>query len=335
MSRARAVVSAVAVVLAVVCLPLSILSVWARVQLVDEEAFTATLAPLARSTVVQDAVIAASTDAVDAKLDTSALAGSVVDGIIALGVGDRAADALRRLQAPAAAAVQTLVHDAIAEAIRSDTFAAVWDEVLRQSHRALKLAATADGAGVVVQTDAGLGVQVGAVVAGVKERLSARDVAWATLIPSVDHVVIIGSGDALAAVRTGYALGVNAGWWMPVATAILFLAGIALARRRVDTLRWAALGAAAALGALLIAAAVGRAAVSTAAAGTALTPAAAVAIYDQLLSAVVDASGVALAIALAVAAGAWLAGPSTPAVAVRHAWRRWGLRRAVATASSD
>ncbi|WP_231560339.1 hypothetical protein [Microbacterium hominis] len=122
---------------------------------------------------------------------------------------------------------------------------------------------------------------------------------------------------------------------MPVATAILLLAGIALARRRVDTLRWAALGAATALGALLIAAAVGRAAVSTAAAGTALTPAAAVAIYDQLLSAVVGACGVALAIALAVAAGAWLAGPSTPAVAVRHAWRRWGLRRAAATASSD
>ncbi|WP_231560341.1 hypothetical protein [Microbacterium hominis] len=48
--------------------------------------------------------------------------------------------------------MQTPVHDAIAEAIRSDTFGAVWDDVLRQSHRALTLAATDDGAGVVVQT---------------------------------------------------------------------------------------------------------------------------------------------------------------------------------------
>ncbi|EXJ52009.1 hypothetical protein [Microbacterium sp. MRS-1] len=236
MSRARALASAVAIVLAVVCLPLSILSVWARVQLVDEDAFTATLVPLARSTTVQDALIAASADAVDARLDADALTGSIVDGIIGLGVGDRAADALRRLQAPAAAAVQTLVHDTIADAIRSDGFGSLWEQLLRQSHRALTLAATSDGAGVVVQTEAGLGIQVGAVVAGVKERLSAQGVAWATLIPSVDHVVVIGSGDTLAAVRTGYALGVTVGWWMPVATVILFLSGIALARRRLNAL---------------------------------------------------------------------------------------------------
>ncbi|KXZ61158.1 hypothetical protein Mlaev_00798 [Microbacterium laevaniformans] len=248
MSRARALAAAVAIVLAVVCLPLSILSVWARVQLVDEDAFTATLAPLARSTAVQDALIAASTDAADARLDAEVLTGSIVDGIIGLGVGDRAADALRRLQAPAAAAVQGLVHDTIAGAIRSDSFGALWDRLLRQSHRALTLAATSDGSGVVVHTEAGLGIQVGAVVAGVKERLSAQGVAWATLIPSVDPVVVIGSGDTLAAVRTGYALGVKAGWWMPVATAILFLTGIALARQRLDTLRRTALAAAAASG---------------------------------------------------------------------------------------
>lgn len=335
MSRARALASAVAIVLAVVCLPLSILSVWARVQLVDEDAFTATLVPLARSTAVQDALIAASADAVDARLDADALTGSIVDGITGLGVGDRAADALRRLQAPAAAAVQTLVHDTIADAIRSDGFGSLWEQLLRQSHRALTLAATSDGAGVVVQTEAGLGIQVGAVVAGVKERLSAQGVAWATLIPSVDHVVIIGSGDTLAAVRTGYALGVTVGWWMPVATVILFLSGIALARRRLNALRRAALAAAACLGALLIAAAAGRAAVSSAAAGTALTPAAAAAVFDQLLAAAVGATGAALAIALAVAAGAWLAGQSVRAAALRRAWSRWGLRRAAADESSD
>ncbi|GAA4062021.1 hypothetical protein GCM10023065_10570 [Microbacterium laevaniformans] len=227
------------------------------------------------------------------------------------------------------------MHDTIAGAIRSDSFGALWDRLLRQSHRALTLAATSDGSGVVVQTKAGLGIQVGAVVAGVKESLSAQGVAWATLIPSVDHVVVIGSGDALAAIRTGYALGVKAGWWMPVATAILFLTGIALARRRFDALRRAALAAAAGLGALLIAAAAGRAAVSSAATGTALTPAAAAAVYDQLVSAAVGAAGAALAIALAVAAGAWLAGQSARAAALRRAWSRWGLRRAAADESSD
>lgn len=327
MSRARALAATVAIVVAVACLPLSIVSVWARVQLVDEDAFTATLAPLARSSAVQDAVIAASIDAVDARLDADALTGSIVDGVIALGVGDRAADALRRLQTPVASAVRTLVHDSIDDAVRSATFGTVWDRLLRQAHRALTLAATSDGAGIVVQTDAGLGVQVGAVVAGVAERLSAQDAAWASLIPSVDHVVIIGSGDTLAAVRSGYALGVGAGWWMPLATAILLVAGIALARRRLDALRRAALAAAAALGALLIAAAAARMAVSSAAAGTALTPAAAAAVYDQLVSAVVGAVCASLAIALAVAAATWLAGEAARAAAFGRAWSHGELRR--------
>ncbi len=61
MATARGVASTAVIVVAAVLLPLSIVSGWARTQLVDEDAFTATLAPLSQAVEVQDAVIAAST----------------------------------------------------------------------------------------------------------------------------------------------------------------------------------------------------------------------------------------------------------------------------------
>lgn len=335
MARVRAAASAVLLVLAVVSLPLSIVSGWSRTQLVDEDAFTATLAPLARSAAVQDVVIAASTDAVDARLDADALTGAVVDGIIALGVGDRAADALRRLQAPAAAAVQRLVHETVADAIRSDAFSDAWTQLLRQSHRALTFASTSDGGGLVVQTDAGLGIQVGAVVAALKDRLSAQGIAGARVIPDVDRVVIVGSGDTLTTVRSGYALGVTAGLWLPIATAGLFLGGVLLSRRRLRAVGRAAVASAVAVAVLLAAAAAGRTVAASASTGTVLTPAAAVDVYDQLVAAAVGAAGVLLAVSLAIAAAAWLAGSSARAVALRAAGNRWRARRAAAGEPSD
>ena len=51
--RWRAFVSALVIVVATILVPISIVSAWARVQLVDEEAFVATLAPLADDPAVQ------------------------------------------------------------------------------------------------------------------------------------------------------------------------------------------------------------------------------------------------------------------------------------------
>ncbi len=76
MATARGVASTAVIVVAAVLLPLSIVSGWARTQLVDEDAFTATLAPLSQAVEVQDAVIAASTTAIDERLDTAALTGT-------------------------------------------------------------------------------------------------------------------------------------------------------------------------------------------------------------------------------------------------------------------
>lgn len=326
MATARGVASTAVIVVAAVLLPLSIVSGWARTQLVDEDAFTATLAPLSQAVEVQDAVIAASTTAIDERLDTAALTGTVIDGLIDLGMGDRAAQALRRLEGPAATALQQLVHVAVADAVRSDAFSTVWEQVVRRSHRALTVAATSDGGGVV-QTADGLGIQIGAIVAAVEERLVAQGAPLAPFIPEVDHVVIIGSGDTLSAIRTGYAFGVALGGWMPVVTAVLFIGGVVLARRRAAALARAGIAAGIGSAILLIAAGVGRPWVASSATQADFSSAAALAIYDRLLAGAVGTAVVVLIVALVLVGAGWLAGASQRAVALRRrVAHRWAHR---------
>ncbi|MBU4465815.1 MAG: hypothetical protein KKH75_08220, partial [Actinobacteria bacterium] len=56
-SRWRAFLSALCIVIAAILVPVSIASAWTRVQLVDENAFVATLAPLADDPSVQALVV--------------------------------------------------------------------------------------------------------------------------------------------------------------------------------------------------------------------------------------------------------------------------------------
>ena len=58
----------------------------------------------------------------------------------------------------------------------------------------------------------------------------------------IDRVVIIGKGDNLAAIRTGYALAATMGWWLPVITLALFGLGILIARRRSTAVLGTGLG---------------------------------------------------------------------------------------------
>ena len=105
---------------------------------------------------------------------------------------------------------------------------------MRGSHRALTTVATSNGTGVVVLTGDGLGtgIQLGPIVDQVKQRLTAQGVGAASLIPSVNRTIIIGTGDAATTARVVYRVAVTAGWLLPLITLALFAIGVLLARRR-------------------------------------------------------------------------------------------------------
>ena len=81
--RWRAPVSAICIVVAAILVPVSIVGAWARVQLVDEDAFVSTLAPLVDDPAVQSLVIDETMDAITEQVDFAQLTANVFDGIAA------------------------------------------------------------------------------------------------------------------------------------------------------------------------------------------------------------------------------------------------------------
>lgn len=174
--RWRAVVSAVCIVIAAVLVPVSIVAAWARVQLVDEDAFVATLSPLAADPAVQSMIVDETMSAITAKVDFAALTSDVIDGVAGLDLPPAAVSALQLLKQPAAEGLENIVDGAVTRVVTSDAFADVWTTATRASHRALTTAATSDGGGLVVRTEDGVGIQLGAIVAQVTQNLSDRGV---------------------------------------------------------------------------------------------------------------------------------------------------------------
>ena len=170
----RALLSALCIIVATILVPVSIVGAWAQVQLTDEDAFVATLAPLVDDPAVQAMII---DESMEADQCPGRLPGDhldVFDGIAGLGLPPRAADALQLLEAPAANGLESLVTTTVTRVVESDAFAEVWATATRAAHRALVGISTSDGGGLVVRTDDGVGIQLGAVVERVKQNLLDR-----------------------------------------------------------------------------------------------------------------------------------------------------------------
>ena len=317
--RWRTVLSAICIVVAAILVPVSIVGAWARVQLVEEDAFVNTLAPLVDDPAVQAMIIDETMSGITAQVDFSQLTASVFDGIADLGLPPRAVQALGLLQAPAADGLENLVNQTVTRVVESEAFADVWATATRAAHRALTTAATSDGGGLVVKTDEGVGIQLGAVVDRVKANLTERGLGVAQLIPTIDKVVIIGEGNNLTAIRTGYAIAATMGFWLPVITLALFGLGILLARRRSTAVLGTGVGLAVGSATLAATLSIGATAVGIVAGDLDLSPTALNVIYQQLVGAMTQTALVLMVLGVLVAVIGWLMGGSRPARGVRTA----------------
>ena len=322
--RIRSLASAVCIIIAAVLVPVSIVSAWTRVQLVDEDAFVSTLAPLSTDPSVQALIVDETMEAITDQVDFDALTAEVFSAVTDLGLPPRAASALELLQQPAAAGLESLVQTTVTRVVASDAFTDVWATTTRAAHRALTAAATSDGGGLVVRTDDGVGIQLGAVVERVKGNLQDRGIGVATLIPAVDRVIILGDGQNLALLRTGYAAAAVGGWWLPVVTLALFGLGILLARRRSVAVLGTGVALALGAGSLAAGFAVGGAGVGAVAQDAGLSPSALEVIYAQMVGAMAHSAAVFTLLGVLVAVAGWMLGRSRPARALRAAGGRAG-----------
>ena len=183
------------------------------------------------------------TTAVNEQVDIATITNDLFDGIEQLDLPPRALAAIDLLRAPAIQGVEGLIDQTVTRVVESDQFEDVWDGALRASHRGLVAAATGGQSGAVVITDEGVvGIQLGPIVAEVKQRLVDRGVGFASAIPEVNRTIVVAQSDALATIRVVYSLAVTLGWWLPVIMLIFFIAGIAFARRKITAVLGSGVG---------------------------------------------------------------------------------------------
>ena len=313
----RAVASALVIAVAALLVPVSVVGAWARVQLIDEDSFAGMLVPLIDEPVVQQLIVDETMTAVRARIDFEVLTDAVFDGVVAPVADERTAEMLSLLRQPAAEGLDSLVSTSVQAAVESAAFARIWEVALRGGHRALTAVSTSDGGGIVVLTDRGVGIRLGPLVDGVKAELADRGVGIVTLVPTTDRTIIVGGAESVITIRTGYALADAIGWWLPVITALLFLVGLLLARRRGTALTGIGVALALGSGSLAVALEFGRIAIGAAAGGTGIPPAAIGVVYAHVIA---DLSATATAVAVfgvILAVVGWLTGSSRPARRVR------------------
>lgn len=252
--RLRRFAATVCVVVAAVLVPVAVLVSWAQSQLLDEQRFLATFAPLAEHPAIQAEIVEQTMGIIDDRIDIEDLTGKVFDGIVDLGLSETAASVLNLLRQPAAEGVRTMIDRGVTAVVGSDAFAATWDQALRLSHRAFVAAVSGESAGqaVTIDADGQIAVQLGPIVQTVQAELEQRGFGLASAIPAIDAAIPIATTDAVPTLRLIVTLTALVGWWLPVVIAGLLLAGIALAPRRARAVAGAGIGLAAVAVAVLI-----------------------------------------------------------------------------------
>jgi len=319
--RVRSTGSVLLILLAALFSLLSVVAVWANSIVRDTDRYVATVGPLASDPDVQKAVTNRVTDVVLAQIDVNALVKQLQDAASEKGVPPKASQLLGNLKAPITSGLKQLVGGVVERVVSSSAFETVWVDANRTVHSAVDNALTGSNDGAVALKDGQVAINVGPLVAKVKDRLVGAGLGLAAKIPDVHTDFVVFQSKDIGKIKTYLRVLQIMGSWLPVIALLFAAAGVYTAFNRRHAL--IGVGLAVFVAMLLL--------------GITLTvfrdiyldhlppggsPAAAGAVYDALikfLRAGVRALG---AVALITAIAAFLSGPSRIAVFVRKGCRR-------------
>ena len=331
--RWRSIGSAVLLTLACVLAPISVVGVWAGSVVSDTDRYVETVSPLINDPSVQADLTNAVTDTIFAHVDLKAVTDEAFKAISDLGLPPRAQAALTALQQPMISGVENFVHSRVQQTISSPQFDTVWDRSNEIAHQQLvKLLEGNQGGAISAQNDT-ISVNLGPIIAQVKERLVAEGFGLAQNIPNVNTSYELVQSDAVTQAQSAYRILNALSIWLPIVTGILFVAGVLTARHRARAVMLGALGVVAAMLALGIALAVARIAYLQALPGVVLSRDSAGLVYDTLVRFLRDSLRLTAVIALVVAIAAYFTGTSASAVRARASASR-GIARLRGSAES-
>ena len=312
----RTIPAVLLIVLACILAPLSVLSVWADDFVENTDRYVATVAPLANDPAVQGAVTDQVTTLITQQVDLPALVNSVAGVLPGTGLGANAKTALSALSGPIVSGITGFIHSAVAKVVASPAFATVWTEVNRTAHSSVVKALTGQGGGTVNLAGNTVTIDLAPVIAQVKAQLVGSGFALAANIPTVHTNFTVLTSDKVPVVKTGFHLLQLAGNWLPIVAVLIAAIGVLLAVSRRNALTGAGIGIAVSMVILAIALDLGRHVALNQLPANVSEPAA-VAVIDAVLAflrATIRTVGV---LAVVVALGAFLDGPTRPAVLIR------------------
>jgi hypothetical protein len=288
--------------------PLTVLSIWLRNQVLSTDRYVATVGPLADDPHVQEAA---------ADRITTALMG-VAD------ITDRAKDVLPPRAAALApafeSAVEGFVHDQALKVVQSEQFAKFWREANRFAHDQVRSLLTGDTKIVKVE-DGKISIDLQPMLIAVRQKLVDSGLTIVENVPveRVNARFDIFASKDLDTAQSAVDLLQKLAVVFPILVIGSFAGAIALAGKRRSMVMWIGLGMATAAALLSVGIAVGRAAYLSGLSGVIINKPAAEAVYDTTVRNILLADRIIIVVGLLISLIAYLSGSSPSAVRLRAA----------------
>jgi hypothetical protein len=333
--RWRAPLASVLITLGCILAPVAVLGVWAANQVSNTDRYVATMAPLISDPPIQQALSARITTEIESRLDVKAVTAQAAAELKNANL-PRLSNLLTTFSGQIASGVNSAVAAGVSRAVASPAMATLWTQANRVAHQGLVKVLSGQGNGAVSVVNNQVVLQLGPLIAQVKQYLVTHGLSIASSIPAVNATFPLFQAPNLAKAQQGYRLITTLKWVLPFLALALMALGIWAARRHRRALIGAALGLSASMLVLAIALAIARTIYLNSLPHSVSSDAAA-ALYDTLVRFIRQGLRVLLVAGLVIAAAAFFVGPSAAAVrsrntvksgigALRAQIERWGVR---------
>ena len=324
--RGRWAGAMVLLLVAALLAPLSALATFTRSTVLDTDKYLAMVAPLANDPAVQEEISRRITDAVFEQLKVKQLTTQTLDAIAArprvAGVTENLPVELSTFSEPISNAIYGFTEGQVSKLVASSTFQDAWVAANRQAHASLVAALTGDTTAGVSVSNGQVSVNLATFIAAIKPVLVERGVPFADRIPAVNAQFVVLKSEGLGKAQTLVRLLDLGRYVLPVLAILALIGGVALAPARRRALVIGASMVVGSLVLLLLGIQVLRALYLDDLEKVLLVPQVATVLFDAVTTPLRLGVRSTAMLFLVIALGAWLAGPSNAAVALRSVPRR-------------
>jgi len=228
-ARAGRWVGAVCLVILALVLGIgSIAAVFVRNQVLNTEKFVANAAPLADDPTIQAAISNRISNEILARVDLKSLATQATTWLTQQG----APPAIDALVQPAVNGVQSFVRSEVDKIVHSSQFQNVFDAALTTGHTAVVSVLTGSNVGPISTSGNTISIDLGQVLAQVKDRLVADGFSLASKIPSVSIEYTLFTSDKLPTIRSYVRILNDVATWLPWIALVVIVGAVLVAPNR-------------------------------------------------------------------------------------------------------